>query len=96
MKGVQKLSDYINVACCVALSGTHVLKCRVEGEHLDRCCFHHSATAPGYVSRKADENGNTGYVEPYCGRYGRGYRYHYPKWDSTQYHGVDYWIYEED
>ena len=54
--------------------------------------FHHTATAQGYVSRKRKEF----IIEPYKGRFGSGYKIHYPRYDTTQYHCVSYYIYEEE
>lgn len=49
----------------------------------------HEATARGYISRKSD-----GRIEPYKGIYGEGYTVHIPRWDTTQYHTIQYWIKE--
>ena len=46
--------------------------------------------ARGYVSRKIDST-----AEPYKGRYGEGYKVHYPSWSSTQYHRVSYYVKQE-
>ena len=52
--------------------------------------LHHTATARGYVSRKVDE-----VVKEYSGRFGTGYTVHYPRFDTTNYHYVAYYIKEE-
>ncbi len=52
------------------------------------CVYHHSATRRGYVSRKVLEPE----AEPYSGRFGRGYIVRLPRWDTTQYVTVDYFI----
>lgn len=49
----------------------------------------HEATKRGYISRKSD-----GRIEPYKGIYGEGYTIHIPRWDTTQYHTIQYWIKE--
>lgn len=49
---------------------------------------HHVATQRGYVSRKT-----AGYIEPYKGRYGVGVRWVYPRYDTTRYCYVEYWVY---
>ena len=51
--------------------------------------LHHIATASGYISRKVDE-----VVEEYSGRFGTGYAVHYPRFDTTNYHYVAYYIEE--
>lgn len=53
--------------------------------------FHHSATARGYVSRKGIDRP----AEEYHGRFGDGYIVRRPRFDTTQYHTVDYYIKEE-
>lgn len=49
--------------------------------------LHHTATRQGYVSRKT-----AGYIEPYNGRYGTGVRWIFPRYDTTRYCYVEYWI----
>lgn len=51
--------------------------------------LHHTATARGYISRKVDE-----VVKEYSGRFGTGYAVHYPRFDTTNYHYVSYYIKE--
>lgn len=51
--------------------------------------LHHIATAKGYISRKVDE-----VLEEYAGRFGTGYAVHYPRFDTTNYHYVAYYIKE--
>lgn len=48
---------------------------------------HHTATRRGYVSRKS-----SGIVEGYAGRFGAGYVLVSPRWDSTQYVNVTYYV----
>lgn len=50
--------------------------------------YHHSATRRGYVSRKVLDPE----AEPYSGRFGRGYVVRLPRWDTTQYVTVDYYV----
>lgn len=52
--------------------------------------LHHTATAKGYISRKVPE-----VLEEYTGRFGTGYIVHYPRFDTTNYHYVVYYIKEE-
>lgn len=49
--------------------------------------LHHTATAKGYMSRKVPEK-----LEEYKGRYGIGYKVHRPRFDTTNYHYVDYYV----
>lgn len=49
--------------------------------------LHHTARAARYVSRKID-----GIVEPYNGRFGRGYVIYSPAWDSTRFCYKDYYV----
>lgn len=51
--------------------------------------YHHAACAGGYVSRVKDAELS---FEVYDGRFGRGYRLHLPRFDSTRYHTVVYYI----
>ena len=51
--------------------------------------YHHRATAPGYQSRLVYPR-----IEAYSGRFGRGYKLHYPRVDTSRYHYVEYWIEE--
>lgn len=49
---------------------------------------HHVASRRGYVSRKT-----AGYLEPYKGRFGKGVCWVYPRYDTTSYCYVEYWVY---
>lgn len=49
--------------------------------------LHHTAAAKGYMSRKVPE-----VVEEYAGKYGIGYKVHHPRYDTTNYHYVDYYV----
>ena len=49
--------------------------------------FHHTALQRGYCSRKSD-----GFVEPYAGRFGVGFKVHRPYWRSSAYHQIDYYV----
>lgn len=49
--------------------------------------LHHTAWGRGYVSRKT-----AGKVEPYEGRWGKGYKVLRPSWDSTRYIRVEYYV----
>lgn len=48
---------------------------------------HHTSRARRYVSRKSD-----GVVEPYSGKFGRGYKVYTPAWDSSTYCYVTYYV----
>ena len=48
---------------------------------------HHTCTAMGYISRKSD-----GVIVPYKGRYGEGYKYLQPNWDSSNYCLCTYFV----
>lgn len=52
--------------------------------------LHHKASRRGYISRKS-----SGKVETYEGRFGKGYIIVRPRWDTTQYVTIEYYI-EED
>lgn len=48
---------------------------------------HHTASRMGYESRRSD-----GKIEPYSGRFGEGFIHVSPRWDTTQYVYVTYYI----
>lgn len=48
---------------------------------------HHTASRRGYCSRKT-----TGYAEPYEGRFGKGYIWVSPRWDTTCYVNITYFV----
>ena len=50
--------------------------------------YHHSALTRGYVSRKNLD----GIVKPYKGRFGKGYVILTPRWDTTKYCNIYYYI----
>ena len=52
--------------------------------------FHHSATAGGYVSRMKKE----GIVQEYEGQFGKGCAIRNPRWDTTRYVRIEYYIYK--
>lgn len=51
--------------------------------------YHHTASARGYISRRAEPT-----PESYTGKYGHGYIVRRPRWDTTRYHYVTYYIKE--
>jgi len=51
------------------------------------CKYHHTAAKRGYVSRRT-----AGKIEEYHGKYGTGYTWSYPRWDTTSYCYVEYWL----
>lgn len=48
---------------------------------------HHTASRFGYESRRGN-----GHVEEYNGRFGKGYIIVSPRWDTTSYVTIDYYI----
>ena len=64
-----------------------MLECEIPLEYK----YHHDASARGYVSRKGIDRE----AEEYHGKYGDGYIVRRPRWDTTQYHTVTYYIREE-
>ena len=53
--------------------------------------MHHEASMRGYISRKWDAG-----ICEYSGRFGDGYLLVYPRWDTTNYVYVEYWVKEEE
>lgn len=49
--------------------------------------FHHGASRRGYESRKGN-----GHVEEYNGKFGKGYIIVTPRFDTTQYVNIDYYV----
>lgn len=56
------------------------------GEIKENYNYHHTSYARGYHTVKE----NT--IEPYVGRFGKGYKVHYHANNTTQYHMVSYYI----
>ena len=52
--------------------------------------LHHTALRRGYISRKTE-----GRVETYAGKFGKGYVILTPRYDTTQYINVAYYIEKE-
>ena len=50
--------------------------------------LHHGASRRGYESRKVPE----GHVEPYSGKFGKGFVHVTPRWDTTQYVNLTYYV----
>ena len=50
--------------------------------------LHHTAAARGYLSRKIDHFG----PREYTGKFGTGYIVERPRWDTSNYHYIDYYI----
>lgn len=50
--------------------------------------YHHTGSARGYISRKCD-----GIIKPYSGRFGTGYVILMPRFDTTQYYSIQYYIF---
>lgn len=50
--------------------------------------LHHIAAARGYTSRVTPE----GRVAPYVGRFGEGVKRTLPRWDTTRFVWVEYWV----
>jgi hypothetical protein len=51
---------------------------------------HHTGSRRGYISRKA--NIDELIAKKYDGRFGKGYTVELPRWDTTLYVHVEYWI----
>lgn len=51
--------------------------------------FHHRANAKGYVSRV-----HGGWCEVYQGRFGEGYVITRPRFDTTNFYYIEYWIHK--
>lgn len=51
--------------------------------------LHHRAIRRGYISRRKPPK-----VEEYSGKYGTGYIARLPRYDSSRYHTVEYYIKE--
>lgn len=49
--------------------------------------YHHTGSRRGYESRRGN-----GHVEAYNGRFGEGYAIIAPRWDTTMYVNVHYFI----
>jgi hypothetical protein len=47
----------------------------------------HTSVRSGYVSRKT-----AGEVRAYKGKFGEGFTFHFPSWDSTRHHFVTYYV----
>lgn len=54
--------------------------------------LHHTAAARGYISRKIGHFG----PREYTGKFGTGYTVERPRWDTTRYIYVDYYINKGD
>lgn len=48
---------------------------------------HHTESRRGFISRKGGER-----VKPYVGIFGKGFVIVSPRWDTTQYVNMSYWI----
>ncbi|MCR4718786.1 MAG: hypothetical protein K5768_04065 [Firmicutes bacterium] len=53
--------------------------------------FHHTGNRRGYISRKIG-----GFIEEYEGKFGKGFALILPRYDTTNYVNVEYWIKEDD
>lgn len=53
---------------------------------------HHVASRRGYESRKENLDGTYGHVERYEGKFGKGFIHIAPRWDTTMYVYVIYYI----
>lgn len=49
--------------------------------------YHHTGSRMGYESRKGN-----GHVEEYSGRFGTGYIIVAPRWDTSSYVNIEYYI----
>lgn len=51
---------------------------------------HHTSTIAGYVSRRTPSD--TVLYDYYVGRFGRGVKVYHPRWDTTSYCYVTYYV----
>ena len=58
-----------------------------ELRNSDAYYWHHTGSRRGYESRKSE-----GHIESYKGRFGEGYIIISPRYDTTQYVNVEYYI----
>lgn len=58
----------------------------------DGYTLHHIAATRGYMSRRATHL----IAEPYNGRFGEGYIIAIPRYDTTNYYYIEYYIKKED
>ena len=56
----------------------------------DKCQYHHTAAAKGYISRKVEEK-----IVDYSGKFGTGYKVCKPRFDTNNFCYVEYWLMEE-
>lgn len=49
--------------------------------------LHHTSSSRGYMSRKIDR-----VVTEYKGRFGKGYAVYTPRWDTTSYCTITYYV----
>ena len=64
-----------------------------------KCRYSHTSLKQGYVSRvkpNPEHPSSKGYYEPYSGRFGEGFAEMEPKWNSTCYCYISYWIAMDD
>ena len=59
----------------------------------DNYKLHHTASARGYVSRRTPPANYP--IESYSGRFGEGYIVRSPRWDTSRYRNVTYYIKEK-
>ena len=75
------------------MNNTKYIKIEMTNDEIDTYIAthnpHHTATAAGYISRRLAR-----VIEPYNGRFGRGFVARYPRYDTTRYHTVEYYIFE--
>ena len=56
------------------------------------CKYHHTASRRGYESRRRNPDGSLGHIEAYSGKFGTGYIKVLPRWDTTNYVKIEYYI----
>ena len=72
---------------CLKVDEIFAIKQELKREHY---ILHHKAAKRGYISRKWDAG-----ICVYYGKFGEGYLLVYPRWDTTNYVYVEYWIKED-
>lgn len=72
---------------CLKVDGVFLIKQALKKIHYR---LDHKAAKRGYISRKWEAG-----ICEYSGRFGEGYLLVYPRWDTTNYVYVEYWIKED-
>lgn len=82
-----KMTNINFTSVCLKVDGVFLIKQALKKMHYR---LDHKASKRGYISRKWDAG-----ICEYSGRFGDGYLLVYPRWDTTNYVYVEYWIKED-